>query len=454
MTAHATTPSVTNGPLSSKPFQPATRVRTFGPTVFAEYTALAIEHNAVNLGQGFPNFPAPDFIKNAAQSAVANDLNQYTRYGGHLRLVDALARFYAPIYGRELDPLREVLITVGATEGIFATMQALIEPGDEVILIEPFYDSYPAAVIMAGGTPVYIPLRPAPITPGQVSHARDWVLDPDELTAAFNERTRLIVINTPQNALGKVYTRAELEMIARLVQQCDAYVLSDEVYEWMVYPVDDADAVASPLLRMATLPGMWERTITLGSAGKTFSVTGWKIGWVIAPPDIIYALLMAHQWIPFTVATPLQEAVAVSFETAPHEGYFEWLPNMYRAKRDRLIQTLLDVGLTPIQPDGSYFILADTSGLNVPDVSGKRRDINICHWLPRAIGVVAIPPSHFYSPPHQYLTDNLVRFTFCKTDELLSAGAERLQKLTKDLGLWSQDFGLFLHQKEQVNHEP
>lgn len=429
MSAHAASLLVQNGATPQMPFQPATRVRSFGPTVFAEYTALAIEHNAVNLGQGFPNFPAPDFIKHAAQEAIANDLNQYTRYGGHQRTVNALANFYAPIYGRELDPTRNVLVTVGATEGIFATMQALVEPGDEVILIEPFYDSYPASVIMAGGTPVYVPLRPAPITPGQVSHARDWVLDPDELAAAFNDRTRLIIINTPQNALGKVYTHAELEMIARLVQNHDAYVLSDEVYEWMVYPVNDEDTAAPPLARMATLPDMWERTITLGSAGKTFSVTGWKIGWAIAPPEIVHALLMAHQWIPFTVATPLQEAVGVSFEVAPQEGYFDWLAQMYRTKRDRLLATLLDVGLTPIKPDGSYFILADTDKLDVADRPGVRRDINICHWLPKEVGVVAIPPSHFYCPQHQYLTDNLIRFTFCKTDDLLDAGAQRLQKL-------------------------
>ena len=428
--------SAAHGSVTDALFTPATRVQSFGPTVFAEYTALAIEHDAVNLGQGFPNFPAPDFIKQAAQAAIAADLNQYTRYGGHMRLVNALAHFYSPIFQRELDPATNVLTTVGATEGIFATLQALVEPSDEVILIEPFYDSYPASVIMAGGTPVYVPLRPAPITPGEVSRARDWVLDPDELAAAFNERTRLIIINTPQNALGKVLSHEELSLIARLVQKHDAYVLSDEVYEWMIYDgaptsANPAPAATTPprLTRIATLPGMWERTITLGSAGKTFSVTGWKIGWAIAPPAIINALLMAHQWIPFTVATPLQEAVAVSIEVAPDEGYFDWLSQMYQAKRDRLLPALQDAGLTPVLPDGSYFVFADTSTLDLPAEPNVRRDVTICRWLTYTIGVAAIPPSHFYCPDHQHLTQNLVRFCFCKTDDLLDAGAERLQRI-------------------------
>ena len=196
---------------TSTPFAPAARVQSFGTTVFAEYTAMAIEHDAVNLGQGFPNFAAPDFIKQAAQEAIDADLNQYTRSMGHPRLVQAVSQAYSPYFGREIDPMQEVVITVGATEGIFATIQALVEPGDEVILFEPFYDSYPASIIMAGGTPVYVPLRPPA---GGTATAADWAFDPHELAAAFTERTRLVIVNNPQNALGKVYRRAELEMIA------------------------------------------------------------------------------------------------------------------------------------------------------------------------------------------------------------------------------------------------
>jgi aspartate/methionine/tyrosine aminotransferase len=399
----------------------AQRVRGFGATVFAEFTALANQTGAVNLGQGFPNFPAPDFVKAAAQAAIAGDLNQYARSAGHPRLVGALAATYSPLFGRGLDPLSEIVVTVGATEGIFATVQAFVEPGDEVILIEPFYDSYPAAVTMAGGTCVYVPLR----APAGAASSAAWVLDEDELRRAFSPATKLLILNTPLNPLGKVYTEPELARIAELAVAHNITVLSDEVYEWMVY-----SAAARPVnhCRIATLPGMWERTVTLGSAGKTFSVTGWKIGWAIAPPHLAQPILMAHQWIPFAVATPLQEAVAVALEEAGHQGYFAWLAGMYGAKRDFLLGALQAVGLRPMVPDGSYFIVVDTSGLAVPVPPGERRDVAVCRWLTREVGVAAIPPSPFYSEPHRHLTDNLARFTFCKTDEMLAEAARRLEQ--------------------------
>lgn len=406
---------------AAQPFLPATRVRGFGTTVFAEYTALAIEHNAVNLGQGFPNFAAPDFIKEAAQAAIAADLNQYARSAGHPRLINALAATYGPLFGRDLDPMQEIVVTDGATEGIYATIQALVEPGDEVILIEPFYDSYPASVIMAGGTPVYVPLRQPP----GASSASDFALDMDELTAAISPRTRLIIINTPQNPLGKIFSRQELEQIAALAQEHDLLVLSDEVYEWMVYTAPDGTPIEH--VRMATLPDMWERTVTLGSAGKTFSVTGWKIGWTIAPRHLAHAIFMAHQWIPFAVATPLQEAVGAAFEEAPRQDYFNWLAQMYQGKRDKLLDVLNAVGLTPIRPDGSYFIIVDTHDLDVPVPAGTRRDVAVARWFTREVGVAAIPPSHFYSEAHQHLTDNLARFCFCKTDDMLDEAAQRLR---------------------------
>jgi len=398
----------------------AGRVRGFGATVFAEFTALANAVGAVNLGQGFPNFAAPDFVKEAAIAAIAADLNQYARSAGHPRLVQALAHAYSPLFERTLDPMTEIVVTVGATEGIFASIQALVDPGDEVILIEPFYDSYPAAVTMAGGIPVYVPLR----GPAGARRAADWTLDMDELTAAITPRTKLLVLNTPANPLGKVFTRQELEALAAIVQRFNLTVLSDEVYEWMVYR-------PAQHVRIATLPGMWERTVTLGSAGKTFSVTGWKIGWAIAPPRLAHAILMAHQWIPFAVCTPMQEAIAVAFEEAARRNYFEWLAEMYRAKRDRLLEALDAVGLTPVTPDGSYFIIVDTSALDVPTPPGERRDVAICRWLTTEIGVAAIPPSPFYSEPHQHLAQHLARFTFCKTDDLLDEAAQRLRKIHK-----------------------
>jgi histidinol-phosphate/aromatic aminotransferase/cobyric acid decarboxylase-like protein len=254
--------------------------------------------------RAFPTSPRRISSRTAAQQAIAADLNQYARSAGHPRLVNALAALYSPLFGRRFNPLTEIVVTVGATEGIFATVQALVNPGDEVILIEPFYDSYPAVVTMAGGTAVYVPLR----APAGARSAAEWRLDLDELAAAFTPRTKLLILNTPLNPLGKVYTLDELSAIAELAQQHDIAVLSDEVYEWMVYPTAQRPVEH---VRMATLPGMWERTVTLGSAGKSFSVTGWKIGWAIAPPPLAHALTMAHQWIPFAVATPLQEAVAV-----------------------------------------------------------------------------------------------------------------------------------------------
>jgi aspartate/methionine/tyrosine aminotransferase len=247
----------------------------------------------------------------------------------------------------------------------------------------------------------------------------------DEFEAAFSPRTKLVVINTPMNPIGKVFSLEELTQIAAVVQQHNVLVLSDEVYEWMVYPAQDGTPTQH--VRMATLPGMWERTLTLGSAGKTFSVTGWKIGWAIGPAPLVHAVLMAHQWIPFTVATPLQEAVATAFELAPQEGYYEWLATTYQAKRDKLLGALEEVGLTPVRPDGSYFILVATGHLSVPVPEGTRRDFAVARWFTTDVGVTAIPPSPFYSAPHHYLTDNLARFCFCKTDEMLDEAVRRFR---------------------------
>jgi aspartate/methionine/tyrosine aminotransferase len=257
------------------------------------------------------------------------------------------------------------------------------------------------------------------------------------LKGAFSPATKLLILNTPLNPLGKVFGRDELQQIAGLVIEHNITVLSDEVYEWMIYP-----GAGRPVehVRMATLPGMWERTVTLGSAGKTFSVTGWKIGWAIAPPRLAQAILMAHQWIPFAVATPLQEAVAVALEEAGERGYFGWLRTMYQAKRDRLLAALAAAGLPPMTPDGSYFIVVDTGSLPLEAPPGERRDVHVCRWLTSAVGVAAIPPSPFYSEPHRHLADRLARFTFCKTDDLLEEAARRLAAV-RDLSLINRAAG-------------
>lgn len=386
----------------------ATRVRDFGPSVFAEYTALAEKHGAVNLGQGFPDFPAPDFIKTAAQAAVAADHNQYTRYGGHLALVEALAAQAELDLGRSVDPLTEVQVMAGATAALFAACQALVEPGDEVILFEPFFDVYPADVTMAGGVPVFVPLYPQ-------ADGR-WCYDPDELRRAFGPRTKLLLLNTPHNPTGKVYDEAELAEIAALCQEHDVIVVSDEVYERMLF-----EHVRLP--RIATLPGMWERTLSIGSAGKTFSVTGWKIGWAIGPAPLVAAIRAVQQWLTFSVATPFQVAVAEAIRMAPALGYYEAMAQMYRDKRDRLAAILAEARLRPFLPQATYFIMADTSAFGFAD------DDSFCRWLTTEVGVAAIPPGSFYSPPHKHLARHLARFCFCKKDETLQTVAERLYAL-------------------------
>lgn len=421
----------------SEKFARAKRIETFGETVWSEFTPLAQKYQAVQLGQGFPDFPAPDFVLAAAQTAIHNNLNQYTRMQGHPRLVKALANTYSPLFGRELDPMNDILVTVGATEGIFAVISALVNPGEEVIMLEPFYDAYPTDTILNEGVPVYVPLRPPKVPKGTITSANDWKLDFDELESKITPKSKILIFNNPTNIPGKVWTREEMEEVARLAKKHNLIVLSDEVYEWMTY--DDATHI-----RMASLPGMWERTITLGSAGKSFSVTGWKVGWAIAPPHFTTALGTIHQFDCFTHGTPLQEAIAVAFEQAEEKNYFPDLKQMYWRKRDKLVATLRDCGLAPVVPKGSYFVMADTSsipssvfmgkGKAEPGIGGdgpkeETRSYQFCRWLTRELGVGAIPPSAFFSKENAHIAENFVRFTFCKRDEVLDAAATKLHKL-------------------------
>ena len=384
----------------------AGRIRGFGTTIFAEMTDLAVRHEAVNLGQGFPNFPCPDFLKEAARKALYDDQNQYARSAGLPHLVRVLAAELSGEFGRELDPMAEVTVTSGATEGLFACAQAFLEPGDEVLLVEPFYDAYPADSALCGARCVHVPLEP--------DAEGAWAWDAGRLAEAFSDRTRLLFLNTQHNPTGKVFSRRELETLAELCIRHDVIVVSDEVYDRMLFN-------GLEHVRVASLPGMWERTVTLGSAGKTFSVTGWKIGWAVAPPGLSEGIRKVHQWVSYAVSTPLQEAVACALEEAPGRGYYAWLSRMYERKRDALVAVLRETGFRPLVPQGTYFILAGFDSRDHED------DVSFCRYLTTEAGVAAIPPSSFYSEAHQGLARRLVRFCFCKTDETLEEAARRLR---------------------------
>ncbi len=383
--------------------RPAERIASFGTTVFTEMSALAVEHQAINLGQGFPDFPGPDFVKDAAAQAIAADLNQYAPSQGSARLRKAIAADWLDQHGVELDPETEVTVTSGATEALLSTMLAMVDPGDEVIFFEPFYDSYVPQVTMAGGVPVVVRLNPP-----------DWSFDPDDLRNAFSSKTKLLLVNTPHNPTGKVFSRAELELIAELCREHDVLVLADEVYERITYD----GAVHIPI---STLDGMRDRTLTLNSTGKTFSMTGWKIGYVAGSAELNRAIRSVHQFNVFSTPTPLQEAMAVALETAATSGYYVELKGAYTARRDRLRAILADAGLPPLPVKGSYFLLGDISDL------GFESDVEFCRYLVTEVGVAAIPPSAFYLNPET--APLLARFCFAKEHATLEAAAERLESL-------------------------
>lgn len=380
----------------------ARRVRPYGTSIFAEMTSLANQHGAINLGQGFPDFPAPDFLKIAAQEAVAADINQYAPAAGRPRLRKAIADKMQGHYGLEVDPERNVLVTHGATEAIFAAVLGLVDPDDEVIVFEPFYDSYVPAVEMAGGVVRYYTLLPP-----------DWAVDPTELTALFSDRTRLIILNTPHNPTGKLFSGDELAHIAALCREYDVLALCDEVYEHIIF-----DGLEHNCL--ATYPGMRERTITVSSLGKSFSVTGWKVGWAVAEPEILTGLFRTHQFMTFCGAAPFQEAAALALETADQLGYYQQLAADYQARRDTLTEILGHCGLPPFRPAGAYFVLADISQLGFAD------DIAFCRYLTSEVGVAAIPPSAFYHNPAD--GSGLARFAFCKSAATLKEAGERLAR--------------------------
>eukprot|EP00053_Salpingoeca_punica_P011766 m.104814 g.104814 ORF g.104814 m.104814 type:complete len:466 (-) comp15769_c0_seq2:155-1552(-) len=409
----------------------AQRLKGFeAPTVWHEFTPLAQQHGAVNLGQGFPDWPCPPFMKETLKKAVDADHNQYARSGGHMRLVQEVAKRYSTKLGRPIDPLTEVTISVGATEAIFAACQALINPGDEVVVFEPAFDIYSAQVQMAGGVCRYVPLRPVE----SKERGFEWVFDPAEFRAAFSPRTRMVLLNNPHNPTGKILSATELQFICEeVLKHKDVTVVSDEVYDQLVY-----DGISYQ--HLAKMPGMWDRTLTVCSSGKTFSVTGWKVGWLVGPASLIKPVMLANQWVQFSVPTTMQEAVAEALVIAdnPYEGfptYYAWLRNMYEQKRNQLMATLSAAGLMPSRPDGGFFIMANTSAYEVdesflrettPAAPVMTRDWAFCRMLTMKHGVAAIPPSAFYSPENKPVAANFARFAFCKTEDSLRRAHEKL----------------------------
>ena len=387
----------------------ARRTHGFTESVIREMTRVANEANALNLAQGFPDFPAPDVLKEAACAAIRADVNQYAVTWGTPRLRRALAAKYARDYGMTVDEAREVTVTCGATEAMAAAVLAIIDPGDEVLIFEPFYENYGPDAILCGAVPVWLPLD------------LDSPLDFDRLEAAVTPRTRAIILNTPNNPTGRVFTRAELDGIAALCRRHDLVAFTDEIYEHICY-----DAAHIPL---ATLEGMRERTVTISGFSKTFSITGWRIGTIIAPPDLTGAIRKVHDFLTVGAPAPLQEACAVALETLTAR-YYEALAADYRARRDVLHAALTDAGFRCRPPAGAYYILADFGALSSAD------DVTYAYWLARGgadpgsgPGVATVPGSSFF---HRAADGrSLVRFAFCKRLETLQAAGERLRRIAR-----------------------
>ena len=377
------------------------KVAQFTESVIREMTRLAMKHGAVNLSQGFPDFAAPEEIKEAARQAISVDINQYAITWGGKKFRDAIAEKFSRVQGIAIDPEREITVCCGSTEAMMATMMAIINPGDEVVVFEPFYENYGPDAILSGATPRFVKLRPP-----------DWSFDPEELAAAFGPATKAIILNTPNNPTGKVFMRAEIEAIRDLCVRWNAYLITDEIYEHMLY--DGAQHI-SP----ATIEGLHDRTITINALSKTYSVTGWRVGWAIAPAEVTGAIRKVHDFLTVGAAAPLQEAGAVALRFP--DSYYAQLATDYLVRRDRLLGILENAGFRCFRPRGAYYIMTDISGFKFPD------DVAFARHLVTEIGIAAVPGSSFYNHP----TDGKqqLRFTFCKTEKTLNAAEERLAKL-------------------------
>jgi aspartate/methionine/tyrosine aminotransferase len=377
------------------------RISNFTESVIREMTRLAIQHKAVNLAQGFPDFGAPDEIKRAAQDAIAADFNQYAITWGAKPFRDAIAAKVEKWYGLDYDPEREITVCCGATEGMIAALLAVTNPGDEVVIFEPYYENYGPDALLCDAQRKLVPLRPP-----------DWTFDPDELRRAFSSKTKAIVLNSPNNPTGKVFTRSELEVIANLCQEFDALAITDEIYEHILY--DGASHVP-----IATLPGMRERTVLVNSMSKTYSVTGWRVGFVLAAPDLTDSIRKVHDFLTVGAAAPLQQAGVVALNLP--DSYYEKLKVEYQRRRDFLLQRLEQAGFRCYRPQGAYYIMTDVTGLGFAD------DVSFVRHLIKNVGVAAVPGSSFFSDSTAGAA--LIRFCFCKKYETLEEAGSRLRRI-------------------------
>jgi len=379
------------------------RTANFTESVIREMTRLALQHGAVNLAQGFPDFSAPEVIKEAAREAIAADFNQYAITWGAKPFRDAIAAKYRRWYGLELDPEREITVCCGATESMISSLLAVVNPGDEVIVFEPFYENYGPDTELCGAVPRLVSLRPP-----------EWSFDPGELRKAFTRRTKAVILNTPNNPTGKVFTRAELELIAELCQEFDALAISDEIYEHILY--DGAQHI--PIM---TLPGMRQRSVLVNSLSKTYSVTGWRVGWTLAAPELTEGIRKVHDFVTVGAAAPLQQAGAVALWLP--EEYYRDLAREYTQRRDCLLPRLEAAGFRCFPPRGAYYVMTDISGFGFPS------DIEFVRRLIEQIGVAAVPGSSFFA--HRQAGAQLVRFCFSKKCETLEEAGRLLKRLSR-----------------------
>ncbi|KAM0298854.1 hypothetical protein ACHAPM_008286 [Fusarium culmorum] len=414
--------------------QPAARVQGQKKDVWSminEAAASSPIQPIVNLGQGFFGYNPPDFILNAAKEALDRvECNQYAPAKGRPRLRQALADAYSPSWGRQLDPETEIIITTGANEGMLSAFMGFIEAGDEVIVFEPFFDQYISNIQMPGGKVVYVPLHPPKTGATKNSSAADWTIDFEELEKAFTPRTKMIVINTPHNPVGKVFSKEELQGIADLAVKHQVIILSDEVYDKLYYV---------QFTRIANLsPEVEKLTLTVGSAGKNFYATGWRVGWLIGPQELIQYVTAAHTRICFSTPAPFQEASAIGFEQAGKNGFWDETIKEMKGKIDRLKEVFEELELPVTYPEGGYFLLVNMAKVKLPEdypfpphVASRPRDFKLAWFLIQEIGVAAIPPTEFYTPVNAHLAEDYIRFAVCKNDDVLEQAKERLRGLKK-----------------------